>query len=99
LPPVAVDIAVGGTDEDGSGGLAHETSSAAMAIIRVRCLEGLDTLLAIQENVMFALLLEALGALLLLVFIVWWTMCSGRKKGELAREPTLPASESGSGKK
>ena len=28
-------------------------------------------------------LLEALGALLLLVFIVWWTMFSGRKKGEL----------------
>jgi lysylphosphatidylglycerol synthetase-like protein (DUF2156 family) len=29
------------------------------------------------------LLLEALGALVLLVFIVWWTMFSGRKKGEL----------------
>ncbi|NIC41572.1 hypothetical protein [Aquabacterium sp. A08] len=32
---------------------------------------------------MTLLLLEALGALLLLVFIVWWTMFSGRKKGEL----------------
>ena len=32
---------------------------------------------------MALLLLEALGALLLLVFIVWWTMFSGRKKGEL----------------
>ena len=32
---------------------------------------------------MVLLLLEALGALLLLVFIVWWTMFSGRKKGEL----------------
>jgi len=30
------------------------------------------------------LLLEALGALVLLVFIVWWTMFSGRKKGELS---------------
>ncbi len=29
------------------------------------------------------LLLEALGALLLLVLIVWWTMFSGRDKGEL----------------
>jgi hypothetical protein len=28
------------------------------------------------------LLLEALGALALLVFIVWWTMFSGRKGGE-----------------
>jgi hypothetical protein len=29
------------------------------------------------------IVLEALGALLLLVLIVWWTMFSGRKKGEL----------------
>ena len=38
---------------------------------------------------MTLLLLEALGALVLLVFIVWWTMFSGRKKGELpdAAEP------------
>ena len=32
---------------------------------------------------MTLLLLEALGALLLLLFIVWWTMFSGRKNGEL----------------
>ena len=31
---------------------------------------------------MVLILLEALGALLLLVFIVWWTMFSGRKAGE-----------------
>ena len=35
------------------------------------------------EKIMVLLLLEALGALLLLVFIVWWTMFSGRDKGEL----------------
>jgi hypothetical protein len=29
------------------------------------------------------ILLEALGALLLLVLIVWWTMFAGRNKGEL----------------
>lgn len=34
-------------------------------------------------TVMTLLLLEALGALVLLVFIVWWTMFSGREKGEL----------------
>jgi len=28
------------------------------------------------------LLLEALGALALLGFIVWWTMFAGRRKGE-----------------
>jgi hypothetical protein len=31
---------------------------------------------------MLLLLLEALGALLILVFIIWWTMFSGRDKGE-----------------
>ena len=31
---------------------------------------------------MWLLLLEALGALLILVFIVWWTMFSGRRRGE-----------------
>ena len=36
------------------------------------------------------LLLEALGALLLLLLIVWWTMFSGRKRGELPPKPTLP---------
>ena len=32
---------------------------------------------------MLLLILEALGALVILVFIVWWTMFSGRQKGEL----------------
>jgi hypothetical protein len=43
---------------------------------------------------MTLLLLEALGALLLLVFIVWWTMFSGRKNGELPEaEPQTDAKE------
>ena len=36
---------------------------------------------------MTLLLLEALGALLIFVFIIWWTMFSGRKNGELKDEP------------
>ncbi|MES2582992.1 MAG: hypothetical protein V4627_09775 [Pseudomonadota bacterium] len=36
---------------------------------------------------MTLLLLEALGAGLLLVGIIWWTMFSGRKNGELPQEP------------
>jgi cbb3-type cytochrome oxidase subunit 3 len=32
------------------------------------------------------ILLEALLALLLFVLIVWWTMFSGRKKGEPIRD-------------
>ena len=34
------------------------------------------------------LLLEALGALLLLVLIVWWTLFFGRHKGELPPDST-----------
>ena len=32
---------------------------------------------------MSLLLLEALGALLIFIFTIWWTMFSGRKNGEL----------------
>ena len=31
---------------------------------------------------MWLLLLEALAALALLIFAVWWTMFAGRRKGE-----------------
>ena len=31
---------------------------------------------------MWVILLEAFGAMLILVLIVWWTMFSGRKRGE-----------------
>lgn len=44
---------------------------------------------------MTLILLEALGALVLLVFIVWWTMFSGRNKGELPDAP--PHAEPGEG--
>jgi hypothetical protein len=36
-----------------------------------------------KERFMGLILLEALGALVLLILIVWWTMFSGRKKGEI----------------
>ena len=35
---------------------------------------------------MLLLILEAFGALLVLVLIVWWTMFSGRDKGERRKE-------------
>jgi hypothetical protein len=35
---------------------------------------------------MWLILLEALGALLVLIGIVWWTMFSGRRGGERAAE-------------
>lgn len=47
-----------------------------------------------EKTVMALLLLEALGALLILVFIVWWTMFSGRKNGEL-KDPARPDTRPG----
>ena len=50
---------------------------------------------------MTLLLLEALGALLIFVFIIWWTMFSGRKNGELKDEPNdeVDGEVDGDGKK
>ncbi len=95
LSPARVPGATGspaGADEGGKGGLAQEASNVTMAIIGTSRIEraehiddneGIAAFFEIQGNVMALLLLEALGALLLLVFIVWWTMFSGRKNGEL----------------
>jgi len=35
-----------------------------------------------DDKAMWVILLEALGAMALLILIVWWTMFSGRKGGE-----------------
>jgi hypothetical protein len=45
-----------------------------------------------RETFMTVILLEALLALLVLVVIVWWTMFSGRPKGELPppKDPQEP---------
>ncbi len=45
---------------------------------------------------MTLLLLEALGAGLLLVGIIWWTMFSGRKNGELPQDPADEAKDKNS---
>jgi hypothetical protein len=42
---------------------------------------------------MSLILLEALGAGLLLVLIVWWTMFSGRDQGEPPRDASDDASD------
>ena len=41
------------------------------------------------------ILLEALGALLALVGIVWWTMFAGRKSGERVADAVLPPPSGG----
>lgn len=82
------------------GGLAQEASSTVAIIARSRaiCTERSARIDAILGNIMALLLLEALGALLLLVFIVWWTMFSGRKNGEL-KDPEQPAPDAESDRK
>lgn len=42
---------------------------------------------------MWLILLEALAALLIFVFIIWWTMFSGRRKGERPASRTDAAPE------
>ena len=82
------------------GGLAQEASST-VAIIDTSRATGTERparIDGIQGNIMALLLLEALGAMLLLVFIVWWTMFSGRKNGEL-KDPEQPAPDAESDRK
>ncbi len=39
---------------------------------------------------MWLIVLEAVGALALFVFLIWWTMFSGRRQGELDEPPPPP---------
>lgn len=43
-----------------------------------------------QDKDMWLIVLEALGALVLLILIVWWTMFSGRRKGERTDDTQAP---------
>jgi len=45
------------------------------------------------------ILLEALGAGLVFILIVWWTMFSGRKKGELHDDTEAAEDQNGSAEK
>ena len=87
--------APGGAGGAGRGGLAQEAKNKAVAIMAAQRPSGRRVLVLFQKDVMTLLLLEALGALLLLLFIVWWTMFSGRKHGELKvdEESTAKTSE------
>jgi hypothetical protein len=48
----------------------------------------------VGNRFMWLILLEALGALLILLFIIWWTMFSGRRRGELEQGEAPAAPES-----
>ena len=57
-----------------AGGSHGDTDAHAVSVPTIGAIQGL--------NDMWLILLEALGALAILLLIVWWTMFSGRKKGE-----------------
>ncbi|MES2102321.1 MAG: hypothetical protein V4569_21030 [Pseudomonadota bacterium] len=63
----------------GDGGLAQAASNPRIAA-------GNRALQRVRTIGMWILILEAFGALLLLVLIVWWTMFQGRSKGERDRD-------------
>lgn len=46
---------------------------------------------------MWLIVLEALAALSILLLAVWWTMFSGRKRGERGTDATPPAEPAESG--
>lgn len=44
-------------------------------------------------NIMWLIVLEAIAALAVLLFLVWWTMFSGRRGGEISEPPDQAASD------
>jgi hypothetical protein len=76
-----------GAEGDGAGGVEQATSVPTISAVTTR---------RRSVNFMGLILLEALLALVVLIAIVWWTMFSGRKGGELdltAQDPNPEASD------
>ena len=67
----------------GAGGAEEQPASSA-AIIRPLASKARAGFA--RKNFMLMLMLEAFAVLLLVIFIIWWTMFSGRKNGELQEE-------------
>ena len=76
-----------GAEPDAEGGDCNGTRPQAASIPTIKPLHTLT-----RKRFMGLILLEALGALVLLVLIVWWTMFSGRKNGEL-KDPAKDVSK------
>lgn len=96
-------MAVTGSVTATGGGASGATAGWTMApccAVRVAQAANVPKMLRLinqyWSRFMSLIFLEALAALVLLLLIVWWTMFSGRKKGELpdrsASEPVDPPS-------
>jgi hypothetical protein len=72
-------VTTGAGVEAGRSFSQGDTDAHAASIPTIGAIHGIDD--------MWLILLEALGALAILVLIVWWTMFSGRKKGERKDDP------------
>jgi hypothetical protein len=70
-------IAIGAAGPGASGGGLEQPASNPRIAAGSRALRTFD---------MWVLFLEAFGAVLLLVLIVWWTMFHGRRNGERPRD-------------
>jgi hypothetical protein len=81
---IGTEIIAGGPGGGGtgpcSGGPAQAPSIPRIAADATRCAEARFRHRRTFD--MWVILLEAFGAMVLLIFIVWWTMFSGRKGGE-----------------
>jgi hypothetical protein len=64
----------------GGGGLEHEASKPRIETVSARRAWGFKSRREAYD--MWVILLEAFGAMLILILIVWWTMFHGRKRGE-----------------
>jgi hypothetical protein len=73
--------ATGGVPGGGLGGVWGLCGDSVLQLTKLPTIAS-----NIRIFVMTLLILEALGALLILVLIVWWTMFSGRPKGELRKD-------------
>ena len=88
-------IAVAGDSAGATGALAQPanviSSSAAIMPAQASARRTADVF---RSEWMWLFILEAFAALLLFVFIIWWTMFSGRKNGELQDESQDQSSNS-----
>jgi hypothetical protein len=69
----------------GRSGTAQPTSNPRIAATRIELPASLppaETIRSPRTLLMWLILLEALGALAILIVIVWWTMFAGRDRGE-----------------